>query len=189
MRISPSNPQGQAVPQVLSPGLSLSIHMPAVLPLVRSLGLYQDPEASINPAQRAGGEASGIYRRDPGDGGDRATGKRPHPPSSGKPGLHCPSRENGPNSISGNRVPGSASQFQDHGVATPRSEDKEAMPRNNKAPENRDSPFSKGCVTSAGVTELSGPGNSSGAIVLQNTADGPDQSPMRPFAHSQGQHG
>ena len=175
------NPQeGQAVPQVLSPGSSLSIHMPAVRPLVRSLGLYQDPEASTNPAQRAGGEASGIYRRYPGDGGDRATGKRPHPgpdPSSGKPGLHCPSRENGPNSISGNRVPGSTSQFQDHGVATPRSKDKEATPRNNKAPENRDSPFGKGSVTPAGETEFSGPGNSSGAIVLQNTADGPDQSP------------
>ena len=38
------NPQeGQAVPQVLSPESSLSIHMPAVRPLVRSLGLYQDP--------------------------------------------------------------------------------------------------------------------------------------------------
>ena len=72
-------------------------------------------------------------------GGDRATGKRPHPgpdPSSVKPGLHCPSRENGPNSISGNRVPGSTSQFQDHGFATPRSKDKEVTPRNNKAPEN-----------------------------------------------------
>ena len=96
---------------------------------MHSLGLYQDSEASTNPAQRAGGEASGIHRRYPGDGGDRETGKRPHPgpdPPSGKPGLHCPSRENCCHSISGNRVPGSASQFQHHGVATPRSEDKEA---------------------------------------------------------------
>uniref|UniRef100_A0A1X7USF1 Uncharacterized protein n=1 Tax=Amphimedon queenslandica TaxID=400682 RepID=A0A1X7USF1_AMPQE len=44
----------------------LPIHMPAFWPVLRSLGLYQDPEASTNPTQTAGGETCGIYRRQQG---------------------------------------------------------------------------------------------------------------------------
>ena len=37
--------------------------MPTIRPVLCSLGLYQDPEASIDPAQRAGCQVSGIHRR------------------------------------------------------------------------------------------------------------------------------
>uniref|UniRef100_A0A1X7VA40 Uncharacterized protein n=1 Tax=Amphimedon queenslandica TaxID=400682 RepID=A0A1X7VA40_AMPQE len=51
--------------------------MPAFWPVLHSLGLYQDPEASTYPAQRAESETSGIYRqytrlgRDEGEGRDQ----------------------------------------------------------------------------------------------------------------------
>ena len=67
-----SNPPiRQTVSLVLCSGLSLPVQLPR--PILCSLGLYQDPEASNIPAQRAGGKASGIHRRHPDYGGVRGT--------------------------------------------------------------------------------------------------------------------
>ena len=53
----------QISPLLPSPKSSLPIHMPTIRPVLCSLGLYEDPEASFDPAQRAGCQVSGIHRR------------------------------------------------------------------------------------------------------------------------------
>ena len=66
--------------------------MPAIRPVARSLGLYQDPKAGPNPSQRDGGQTGGILRRHPSHGGVPGTSPEPHPGSNiftGEPGVHC----------------------------------------------------------------------------------------------------
>ena len=88
--------------------------MPAVRPVQRSLGLYQDPEASDNPAQRARGEVSDIHRRHPSHSGVARVREGTHQGSdipSGEPGLHCPPREDSADTHPDNRVPGDGDRF------------------------------------------------------------------------------
>ena len=54
---------GQMFPAFLHGKPRLPVFVSAVRPVLCSLGLYQDPEASTNSAQRARSEASGIHRR------------------------------------------------------------------------------------------------------------------------------
>ena len=66
----PNSHLQQTSSSVLGERLPLSVHMPAIRPVQRSLGLYQDPEASDNPAQRARGKVSDLHRRYSRHGGD-----------------------------------------------------------------------------------------------------------------------
>ena len=67
----------QISPLFQSPESSLPVHMPTIRPVLCSLGLYQDPEASLDPAQRAGCHVSGIHRRCTGLSRDGREGKGP----------------------------------------------------------------------------------------------------------------
>ena len=112
--------------------LPLSIHMPAIRPVQRSLGLYQDPEASDNPAQRARGKVSDLHRRYSRHGGDTGNGEGPHPrPNlpSGEPRFHCTPRENTVNPNTGDRIPGDASRLTHDGTACPGNKAKEDQNR------------------------------------------------------------
>uniref|UniRef100_A0A1X7TWL2 Uncharacterized protein n=1 Tax=Amphimedon queenslandica TaxID=400682 RepID=A0A1X7TWL2_AMPQE len=106
--------------------------MPAFWPVLRSLGLYQDPEASTYPAQRAGSETSGIYRRYTHLSRDGGEGKRPHGGFvifAGEPGFYHSPREEGDHSNPGDRVSGNDSGPSNYGAKTTWSEDKEIEAR------------------------------------------------------------
>ena len=86
----------QAVPAFLHRKPRLPVYMPAIWPVLCSLGLYQDPEAGTNSAQRAGSEASGIHRRHSGLGGDSGEGESSHRSpdlSPGEPGIYSTPRK------------------------------------------------------------------------------------------------
>ena len=86
----------QTVPAFLHRKPRLPVYMPAIRPVLCSLGLYQDPEAGTNSAQRAGSEASGIHRRHSGFGGDSGEGESSHRSpdlSPGEPGIHSTPRK------------------------------------------------------------------------------------------------
>ena len=68
----------QAVPKFLHRKPRLPVHVPAIRPVLCSLGIYQDPEAGSNSAQRAGSEASGIHRRHSSPGGDSGDDEDSH---------------------------------------------------------------------------------------------------------------
>ena len=42
---------------------NLPIQLPALRPVIDSVGLYQDPEASTSPPLGNGGQADSLYRR------------------------------------------------------------------------------------------------------------------------------
>ena len=59
-----TNPQQRrTIPSLLHHPRQLSVQLPTIRPVLCFLDLYQDPEASGIPAQRAGNQASGIHRR------------------------------------------------------------------------------------------------------------------------------
>ena len=118
----------QAVPKFLLRKPKLPVHMPAIRPVLCSLGLYQDPEAGTNSAQRSGSEASGIHRRHSSPGGDSGEGEDSHRGpnlSPREPGIHSTSRENHIATIPGNRVPGDGGRLEGKGTAPTGSENKE----------------------------------------------------------------
>ena len=128
----PNSHLQQTSTSVLGERLPLSVHMPAIRPVQRSLGLYQDPEASDNPAQRARGKVSDLHRRYSRHGGDTGNGEGPHPRPdlpSGEPRFHCTPRENTVNPNTGDRIPGDASRLTHDGTACPGNKAKEDQSR------------------------------------------------------------
>uniref|UniRef100_A0A1X7UVH4 Uncharacterized protein n=1 Tax=Amphimedon queenslandica TaxID=400682 RepID=A0A1X7UVH4_AMPQE len=82
----PNSPVRQTIPALLHWKPRLPVQLPAVQPVLCSLGLYQDPEASANSAQRARSQACGIHRQhsSPGRNSGKSTG--PHRGSDIPPG-------------------------------------------------------------------------------------------------------
>ena len=85
----------------------LRVLLPAIRPVMCSMGLYQDPEAGTNPPQRAGDKASGIHRRYFRLGGDRGDREESHLRVNipvRKLGLHSTPSENNDNPIPRDRT-------------------------------------------------------------------------------------
>ena len=90
--------------------------MPTIGPVLCSLGLFQDSEASLDPAQRAGCQVSGIHRRCVGLSRDSREGKGPHEwcdISTGEFGIPSPPGEDSVGANSGDRIPWNDSRFKD----------------------------------------------------------------------------
>ena len=103
----------------------LRVLLPAIRPVVCSMGFYQDPEAGTNPTQRVGDKTSGIHRqytRLDGDGGDREESYLSVNIPAGKPGLHNTPSKNRDNPIPGDRIPGNDGGFQSNGITAAGSE-------------------------------------------------------------------
>uniref|UniRef100_A0A1X7UYE8 Uncharacterized protein n=1 Tax=Amphimedon queenslandica TaxID=400682 RepID=A0A1X7UYE8_AMPQE len=143
--------------------------MPAFRPVLRSLGLYQDPEASIYAAQGAGSETSGMYRRCTRLSRD-GEGKRPHGGFvifAGEPGEDDHSNP-------GDRVTGNDSGLSNYGAKTTLSEDKEIDARICNDKESSRHTHRAGCITPPGQAKCSLQGSYSRSSLLQSFAERPD---------------
>ena len=175
----PYPPVRQTISPFLCPESSLSVQLPAIRPVLCSLGLYQDPEASNFPAQRAWGKASGIHRRHLDHGRIGGTSEGPHPRPDlpvGEPGVHNTPSEEGNYSYPADRVPGNASALPDTRAAPSRSENKEASLRDSKATRFDSPSHSSGGVTPTGQTEFSFSGSPPRSSILQNDTERPSSS-------------
>ena len=74
----PNSPVRQTIPAFFHRKPALPVQLPAIRPVLCALGLYQDPEASANSAQRARSQACGIYRRHSSPGRDSGKSARTH---------------------------------------------------------------------------------------------------------------
>ena len=66
---NPNPPVSPPVPEVQVPGEMLSVPMPPIWPVISSLSLYQDPEASTGSPSGDGGTTDSVHRRYPHPGG------------------------------------------------------------------------------------------------------------------------
>ena len=124
---NPDPPGSSSISQVSFSRQMLSIPMPPIRPVIGSLGLYQDPQASISSPSGDGGTIDSIYRRCPSPGGVQGTSRKP----CGGPGLSPPVSgfQSKPEKIninpsSGNGVPGINSGHCADGAETPSGKDK-----------------------------------------------------------------
>ena len=165
----------QTVSPLLCSGISVSVHMPAVRPVQRSLGLYQDPEASDNPAQRARGEVSDIHRRHPSHSGVARVREGTHQGSdipSGEPGLHCPPREDPVDTHPDNRVPGDGDRFTLARAACSREKTEKNQTGGNQGTQPGASSHNERSVTPTRETVFGVPGYSTRSPVLQSDSEG-----------------
>ena len=176
----PNPREGQEVPPIFHPGSSVPVQLFTFRPIVRFLGLYQDPEASDNPAQRARGTASGIHRRHPGNGRFRGASQGSYPSPTvptGSPGFHRTPDEDSDGTDPGATVPGNDDNVPHHGAPTPGLQAEEATSRSISYAEGVFHAHGEGGVTPLGENELGFSGDSTGGPVLQNDTEGPRQRP------------
>ena len=168
----------QASPPLFGPEPSLPVHMSAIRPMLCSMGLYQDPKASPNLAQRAWSKASGLHRRHPCPSGDGGDGEGPHRRANiptREPGVHSSPREVYHNPDPGDRVPWYGCRLTLNGATAPGAESKETEARIFKD-QGSDSPaHCSGGVMPTGEIQLGFPGNTSGSSVLQEPTEGPSK--------------
>ena len=158
---------------------SLPVYMSAIRPVLCSLGLYQDPEASTDPAQRVGSEASGVHRRHSRHGGDGREVQRPHGGSAlftRKPGLYDTPREENYHANPGNRVPRHGSGFPDHGAKTIWAKDKEAETRGGKDQGSSSHAHRAGRITPPGQVQFGFSSYPASSSVLQSLTERPNSS-------------
>ena len=99
----------------------LSVQLPTVRSILRTVGLYQDPQACGGLSQRDGSLHGGVYRRHPSPGRDQGDVEQSYPGLSvptGGTGVHSEPGEISTSTNSGNRVPGNTSEYSEHGVKT-----------------------------------------------------------------------
>ena len=73
---SPDTSAPQEVPKVQLPGQNIPVQLSPIWPVIGTLGLYQDPQASDSPPSGVGGQVDCVYRRHPPLGGDQGGSKR-----------------------------------------------------------------------------------------------------------------
>ncbi len=116
-----SNPLDEQVGTLLlDRAAPLRVLLPAIRPVMRSLGHYQHPEAGTNPTQRVGDKTNGIYRRYTRLGGGRGDREESHLSINipvRKPGLYSIPRENRDRSIPGDRIPWDDGRLQNNGTS------------------------------------------------------------------------
>lgn len=176
----PSQRKGQIVPPFLVRELSLSVHMPTIWPVLRSVGLYQDPEADSHFTQRVGCQVGSIHRRHPSHGRDGGDDKGAHAgldlPAE-QPGVHGSPGEIFDRTHTGDRVPGIDHSIAAFRAASTWTKTKEAPPRRKEALRLNSPSHSKGSVTPTGEVECSITGSPTRSIILQSDSEGPSQSP------------
>ena len=122
---SPDPPLSSSIPQIQLPGEVLSVHLPPIWPVIGSLGLYQDPKASISSPPGDGSAPNSIHRRHPSPGGVPGTSKescggRSLPPIMSWVSDKLKEISAGTSTIYG--IPGPDSGHYGHGIETPSGE-------------------------------------------------------------------
>ena len=136
---------------------ALLVLLPAIRPVMRSLGLYQDPKASTNPTQRVRDKASGIHRQYTRLGGDRRDREESYLRVNipiGKPGLHSTPRKNCDNPIPGDRILRDDGRFQNNGTTITRSEAEKTSSRGGKDQRSTSHTLSSRSVMPIGQIQL-----------------------------------
>ena len=128
-----TNSQGTPeISQVQGGASLLPVHMPTVRSVERSLGLYQDPEASGSKTQRVWDSNGCLPGRYSGNSEQSTRSSRPHLCTnlhSRTSGICCsPRKVNDPAHPEG-EVPGNGCRLDVHGTASSRIEDKEDQDR------------------------------------------------------------
>ena len=172
----PNSPVRQTIPAFFHRKPALPVQLPAIRPVLCALGLYQDPEASANSAQRARSQACGIYRRHSSPGRDSGKSARTHggpdiPP--GESGLYSTPREISKTSNPRDRIPGNDGGLKDKRATPPRPENKETEARGGHDDKrSTSSSHCSGSVTPIGKIQFSFQGNSSSPAILQSITEG-----------------
>ena len=114
-------PKPQEVPQILHSARNISVQLPAVRPIISSMGLYQDPQTDDSVTTGVGSTPSGLYGRHTVTGRvQRITtepGSRPGIRAP-MPGLHCEQQEISSNSHTITRFSGVLHRHHDYGDET-----------------------------------------------------------------------
>ena len=118
---SPDPPLSPSIPQIQLPR-EVSVHLPPIWPVIGSLGLYQDPKASISSPPGDGSAPNSIHRRHPSPGGVPGTSKescggRSLPPTITWVSDKLKEISAGTSTIYG--IPGPDSGHCGHGIETP----------------------------------------------------------------------
>ena len=124
---SPDPPLSPSIPQIQLPGEVLSVHLPPIWPVIGSLGLYQDPKASISSPPGDESAPNSIHRRHPSPGGVPGTSKescggRSLPPTMSW--LSDKLKEISAGTSTSYGIPGPDSGHCGHGIETPSGENK-----------------------------------------------------------------
>ena len=152
----------------------LRVLLPAIRPVVCSMGFYQDPEAGTNLTQRVGDKTSGIHRRYTrldGDGGDREESYLSVNIPAGKPGLHSTPSKNRDNPIPGDRIPGNDGGFQSNGITAAGSEIEKTSFRGCKDQGSISHTLSPRSVTPFRQVQLGDKSSSTESPVLQSNTE------------------
>ena len=171
----PNSQCGLTLSSVLCIRLPLSVHMPSIQPVVYSLDLYQDLETSHNPAQKTGGEASGVHRQLCGHGRVPEISERPHPwfnLSAGESRFYRAPRKICDNFLPGIGVSRHGYSFLDDGALPPKSESKEKACRSREIVECNNSAHCSQDVTPPGKIEFTLSGSSSRTAFLPSDSEG-----------------
>ena len=127
---SPDPPLSSSIPQIQLPGEVLSVHLPPIWPVIGSLGLYQDPKASISSPPGDGSAPNSIHRRHPSPGGvpgtsEESCGGRSLPPTMSWVSDKLKEISAGTSTIYG--IPGPDSGHCGHGIETPSGENEKYL--------------------------------------------------------------
>ena len=175
-----SNGQGkQRLPPVYQSESSLPVHMPTLWAVMCPMGLYQDPEASGGPAQRARNKGDSVHRRPVDHGRLARKGEGPHPSSdilAGEPRVHSNTQKSSDDPYPGNRFPWACSPHPLNGAPPSRSENQEAAGGSQEASGSGDPSLSEGGIQGAREDDRHVKGSTSCTIVLPTDPEGSDNS-------------
>uniref|UniRef100_A0A1X7UDZ8 Uncharacterized protein n=1 Tax=Amphimedon queenslandica TaxID=400682 RepID=A0A1X7UDZ8_AMPQE len=127
-----NSPVRQTIPALLHRKPRLPIQLPAIRPVLCSLGLFQDPEARANSAERARSQACCVYRRHSSPGRDSGKSAGPHRDSDippGECGPYSTPRKISETANPRDKIPGNDGELEDKGATSPRPENKETETR------------------------------------------------------------
>ena len=171
----PNKGGSQEIPSFSGGSEGLSVQLPTFRPVLCSMGLYQDPEASCGPSQRDGSPHDSVHQRHSPLGGVQGGVNQLYPSPGVSPrnvGLHCEQREICINPDTGNRIPGVYCEFRDDGVKTSIGQTEENQ---SGVASHVSIDYSSVCqitVASVGEDECSGESYPTGSPVLPKLAEG-----------------
>ena len=170
------NPQiTPSIPEISLSGEMVSVPVPTIWPVIGSLGLYQDPEASTSSPPGDGCATDIIHRRYPDPGGVPGASKEPCGGSGVPPAVprfQSKPEKVGPRTSPSDGIPGLYSGHSPHGAEAPTGENKKdscgVTIHGQRGPGVRQSPGQAG-----GQDECNISGDPTSPTILSAPTDGP----------------
>lgn len=170
----PHTPDPQKVPQVSSPRETVPLHLPTVRSVISPMGIHQNAETSLSRPSRDGLAPSGLHRRHSDPGGVQGEGPRLrewYGIPIGMSGLHSQQREIDTRPESDHRISGPNNRHEQHGVASPGTQNKTNSGGVSKVATGRDC-LSSNPSTSFGENERNSMCDSTSPSFLSPSTDG-----------------